>query len=151
VRSKVEVPIIAAGGMLDGPTMAAALALGAEGIQMGTRMVSSEESPVHENWKRAVVEAAETDTVFLNRHHRPGLRALRTGHSESLEKQEQVSLGELGRVLELYFGGDMEASIALSGQVVGRIDEVRPVVDILHDAVREFQAVSARLAGFAHD
>src|SRR5215510_7022598 len=85
VASRVKVPIIAAGGMVDGPTMAAAFALGAEGIQMGTRMVSSLESPVHENWKRAIVAAAETDTVFLNRTHGPGLRALRTKRSEELE------------------------------------------------------------------
>ncbi|MGI9623387.1 MAG: NAD(P)H-dependent flavin oxidoreductase, partial [Acidimicrobiales bacterium] len=66
VRSHVEVPIIAAGGICDGPTMAAAFALGAEGVQMGTRMVSASESPVHDNWKQAIVAAAETDTLFLN-------------------------------------------------------------------------------------
>ena len=69
IRSKVDVPIIAAGGFVDGPTMAAAFALGAEGIQMGTRMVSALESPVHQNWKQAIVDAQETDTVFLNRFH----------------------------------------------------------------------------------
>src|SRR3990170_14348 len=78
VRSRVDVPIIAAGGIIDGATMAAAFALGAEGVQMGTRMVSAAESPVHHNWKQAIVNAAETDTVFLNRFSRPGLRALRT-------------------------------------------------------------------------
>ena len=78
VCSKVDVPVIAAGGICDGRTMAAAFALGAEGVQMGTRMVSAAESPVHDNWKQAIVAAAETDTVFLNRFSRPGLRALRT-------------------------------------------------------------------------
>ena len=78
IRSKVDVPIIAAGGMVDGPTMAAAFALGAEGVQMGTRMVSALESPVHDNWKNAIVDAEETGTVFLNRFHSPALRALRT-------------------------------------------------------------------------
>ena len=63
VRSKVEVPIIAAGGFVDGASMAAAFALGAEGIQLGTRMVSAAESPVHQNWKDAIVGAKETDTV----------------------------------------------------------------------------------------
>ena len=58
--------------------MAAAFAMGAEGVQMGTRMLSSAESPVHQNWKQAVVEAKETDTVFLNQQSRPALRALRT-------------------------------------------------------------------------
>jgi enoyl-[acyl-carrier protein] reductase II len=64
VVSKVDVPVIAAGGFVDGPTMAAALALGAEGVQLGTRMVSSAESPIHDNWKQAVLDATETDTVF---------------------------------------------------------------------------------------
>src|SRR4030095_15445464 len=94
VASKVQVPIIAAGGMGDGPSMAAAFAAGAEGIQMGTRMVSSLESPVHENWKRAIVAAAETDTVFLNRRVGPGLRALRTKRSESLEYAEHNAMSE---------------------------------------------------------
>ena len=74
VASKVDVPIIAAGGITDGAGMAAAFALGAEGVQMGTRMVSAAESPVHENWKQAIIGAAETDTVFLNRFGRPFLR-----------------------------------------------------------------------------
>ncbi|MCX5738756.1 MAG: nitronate monooxygenase [Proteobacteria bacterium] len=63
VASKVRVPIIAAGGFVDGATMAAAFALGAEGIQMGTRMVSSLESPVHENWKHAVVGSRDPRTT----------------------------------------------------------------------------------------
>jgi enoyl-[acyl-carrier protein] reductase II len=66
IRSRVEVPIIAAGGMVDGLSMAGAFAMGAEGVQMGTRMLSCAESPVHENYKRAVLTAAETGTVFLN-------------------------------------------------------------------------------------
>ncbi len=138
VRSHVRVPIIAAGGMLDGVTMAAAFALGAEGIQMGTRMVSSLESPVHENWKKAVVEARETDTIFLNRRFGPGLRALRTERSEALEYAETNVMSEFGSAKDLYFGGDMNASIALTGQVAGRIDAVRPVADVIQETVAEF-------------
>jgi enoyl-[acyl-carrier protein] reductase II len=145
VCSRVDVPVIAAGGICDGRSMAAAFALGAEGVQMGTRMVSAAESPVHGNFKQAICDAAETDTVFLNRHHRPGLRALRTQRSERLERDEKVELSELGRVLELYFGGDMEASIALTGQVAGRIEGVRPVAEILRETVREFHEVVGRL------
>ncbi len=145
VASKVGVPIIAAGGITDGRSMAAAFALGAEGVQMGTRMVSAAESPVHQNWKDAIVNAAETDTVFLNRHGKPGLRALRTKLSEELERQEQVNLSIMGRALDLYFGGDMEASIALTGQVAGRIDSVRPVADIISETVAEFRKVTAEL------
>ncbi len=150
VCEHVQVPVIAAGGIVDGRSMAAAFALGAEGVQMGTRMVSSAESPVHQNFKQAIVDAAETDTVFLNRHHRPGLRALRTERSERLEREEQVDLGELGTVLKLYFGGDMEASIALSGQVVGRIDAVKPVREVLHETLREFFEVAGRLGELAN-
>lgn len=147
VRSKVDVPIIAAGGMVDGPTMAAAFSLGAEGIQMGTRMVSALESPVHRNWKDAIVEAAETDTVFLNRKFGPGLRALRTERSESLEYADSNVMGEFGSAMDLYFGGDMNASIALSGQVAGRIEEVKPVASILQETVSGFFQVIDELAG----
>lgn len=147
VRSKVDVPIIAAGGFLCGRTMAAAFALGAEAVQMGTRMVSAAESPVHENWKQAVVSARETDTVFLNRKHSPALRALRTEKTTRLEDQPDVNaMTEFGRALDLYFGGDMEASIALSGQVAGRIDSVRPVAEILAEVKQEFFATLDEMA-----
>jgi enoyl-[acyl-carrier protein] reductase II len=145
VASKVDVPIIAAGGICDGRSMAAAFALGADGVQLGTRMVSAAESPVHENWKNAIVAGAETDTVFLNRHSRPGLRALRTERTTLLEKQENVPLTEMSRALDLYFGGDMEASIALTGQVMGRIESVESVETIIHSMVTEFRAVRDRL------
>ena len=146
VRSKVDVPIVAAGGITDGASMAAAFALGAEGVQMGTRMVSAAESPVHDNWKQAIVEAEETGTVFLNRFSSPGLRALRTERTSRLEREEAVSMAEFATVADLYFGGDMEASIALSGQVAGRIEDVRPVADILADTVAGFHETIAGLA-----
>lgn len=139
VRSKVDVPIIAAGGFVDGMTMAAAFALGAEGVQMGTRMVSALESPVHNNWKQSIVDAAETDTVFLNRFHSPALRALRTERTSRLEKQTETNImPEFGVAKDLYYGGDMEAAIPLSGQVSGRIDSIKPVKDILHETRDEF-------------
>ena len=139
VRSKVDVPIIAAGGFVDGRTMAAAFALGAEGVQMGTRMVSAAESPVHENWKNAIVDAEETGTVFLNKFHSPALRALRTERTTRLEKNvEENAMTDFGSAPDLYFGGDMEAAIPLSGQVAGRIDEIKPVADILGETRDEF-------------
>ena len=147
VRSEVDVPIIAAGGFVDGASMAAAFALGAEGVQMGTRMVSALESPVHANWKDAIVGARETDTVFLNRHASPALRALRTDKTSRLEYDtERNAMQEFGTALELYFGGDMEASIALCGQVCGRIDAVRPVAEIIADVHEEFFHELGRLA-----
>ncbi len=146
IASRVDLPIIAAGGICDGRSMAAAFALGATGVQMGTRMVSAAESPVHDNWKHAIVAAAETDTVVLNRFSRPTLRALRTDRTNRLERQEEMEPGAFGAVLDLYFGGDLEAAIPLTGQVAGRIDAVMSVADIIDDTVREFRAVAAGLA-----
>ena len=147
VVSKVDVPVIAAGGFLDGATMAAALALGAEGIQLGTRMVSAAESPIHDNWKQAVLDATETDTVFLNQHTSPALRALRTDRTNALEfDTETNAMGLFANAMDLYFGGDMEAAVALSGQVAGRIDEVRPVADIISECAIDCLRVLADLA-----
>lgn len=146
VRSQVSVPIIAAGGFVDGSSMAAAFALGAEGIQMGTRMVSALESPVHQNWKTAIVTAKETDTVFLNRHQSPALRALRTQKTTKLEfDTEKNAMGDFGRAIDLYFGGDMEAAIALTGLVCGRIDSVRPVAEIIAEVRADFFRIIGEL------
>jgi enoyl-[acyl-carrier protein] reductase II len=146
VRSRVDVPIIAAGGFVDGASMAAAFALGAEGVQLGTRMVSALESPVHDNWKNAIVAASETDTVFLNRNHSPALRALRTEKTTRLEGEPDTNaMSEFGTALDLYFGGDMEASIALTGQVCGRIDSVRPVAEVIAEIRDEFFATVGAL------
>jgi len=145
IREHVSVPIIAAGGINDGVTMAAAFALGAEGVQMGTQMVSSFESPIHENWKDAILIAQETDTLFLNQRHSPALRALRTGRSERLLDSPENVFGEFGNPKDLYFGGDMEAAIALSGQVAGRINKIRTVQEIISETVKEFTETIDRL------
>jgi len=148
VCSKLKVPVIAAGGVTDGRTMAAAFALGAEGVQMGTRMVSSAESPVHENWKQAILAARETDTVFLNRHGPgPALRALRTQKTTRYELEPPPNIrDEFQNTRALYFGGDMEASIALAGQVAGRIEAVKPVAEIIAETMAEFHATIDALA-----
>ena len=148
VCSAFDVPIIAAGGICDGASMAAAFPLGAEGVQMGTRMVSAAESPAHDNYKQLIVDSAETSTVFLNRWHKPGFRVLATPKSEAQERvDEQVVLGSLDGILRLYFEGDLDAAFAFGGQVAGRIADVRPVAEILHETVDEFRAV---LAGLQH-
>jgi enoyl-[acyl-carrier protein] reductase II len=147
VCSKVDVPVVAAGGICDGRSMAAAFALGAEGVQMGTRMVSAAESPVHDNYKSLVVDAAETSTVFLNRWHKPSFRVLATPRSEAFERSdEQVVLGSLDGILSLYFEGDLDAAFAFGGQVAGRIDGVETVEDIIRSTIDEFHAVVAGLA-----
>ena len=121
--------------------------MGAEGVQMGTRMLSSAESPVHGNWKQAMLAAKETDTVFLNQQSRPALRALRTRVTEELLPKGAFNAMEyFARVQELYFGGDMEASIPLSGQVVGRIDEIKSADQIVQETMTDFYEAMQGLA-----
>ena len=139
VRAKVDVPIIAAGGICDGVSMAAAFALGAEGVQMGTRMVSALESPVHDNWKNAVVAAAETDTLFLRNEKGPALRVLRT------QRTERLFAGDGNAMQGLAGGIQLEAGLAMCGQVAGRIDSVRPVAEIIADTIREYAETVEKL------
>lgn len=149
VRSKFDVPLIAAGGICDGSTMAAAFALGAEGVQMGTRMVSALESPVHKNWKQAIVDAPDTGTVMI-KPNGPGaaLRALRTETSEALERGEGNAMAKLGGgVKQVYFEGKLEEGLALTGQVAGRIEQVEPVATIIDRTMQEFEDTLKKLSG----
>jgi enoyl-[acyl-carrier protein] reductase II len=147
VCSQVDVPVIAAGGICDGRSMAAAFALGAEGVQMGTRMVSAAESPVHDNYKQLIVGSAETSTVMLNRFHKPGFRVLATPYSEAREQTtDQIPMAPLDGLLSLYFGGDLDAAFAFGGQVAGRIDGVRPVKEIIERTIEEFHDTVRALA-----
>ena len=147
VASQVDVPIIAAGGFLDGRTMAAAFALGAEGVQMGTRMVATIESPIHDNWKLAIVAAPETGTVLLNRHAAPAVRVLRTELSEAYEfDTTRNAMEAMTRHRDLYFEGDLGAGLPFAGQVAGRIDAIRPVADVIAECARDCLAVLADLA-----
>lgn len=151
VAEAVDVPVVAAGGIADGATMAAAFALGAEGVLMGTRVLSAAESPVHQNWKDAIVNAEATDTVFLNRSGPgPALRALKTERTKRIQKEGVENIfGEFAGTQDVYFGGDLEAGIALTGQVAGRIKAVRPIADILESTMDEFRQTAARLGRFA--
>ncbi|MEL7452507.1 MAG: nitronate monooxygenase [Pseudomonadota bacterium] len=151
VCEAVDVPVVAAGGIVDGRSMAAAFALGAEGVLMGTRVLSSAESPVHENWKTAIIEADATDTVFLNRSGPgPALRAFKTDRTRRLQKDGSDNIfGEFAGTQDVYFRGDLEAGIALTGQVAGRIHAVRPIADILNETLEDFQKAAARMGTFA--
>jgi len=141
IREAVELPLIAAGGICDGRGMAAAFALGAEGVQMGTRFVAAAESPVHANYKQAIVDAADTGTVMLNRSGSPCVRALKTGRSLGFYAAGSMDRSVLKSVQELYFGGDMEASVGLAGQTAGLIHAVLPVAEIIRGTVDGFQAI----------
>jgi enoyl-[acyl-carrier protein] reductase II len=148
VCAAVDVPVIAAGGIVDGASMAAAFALGAEGVQMGTRMVSAAESPVHDAYKNLIVDADATDTVMLSAHHSPAYRVMRTPFSEGLEQEPSVVLGStvgIDGLLDLYFKGNLDAAFAFGGQVAGRIGEVLPVADIIHGTIAGFYESIAAL------
>jgi enoyl-[acyl-carrier protein] reductase II len=94
---------------------------------------------VHHGWKDAIVAAAETDTVFLRTEGGPALRALRTERTERYAAGEGNAMQGLGEgVSAVYFEGKLEQGVALTGQVAGRIEAVRPVAEIIADTVREF-------------
>lgn len=148
VAAKLDVPIVAAGGIADGRSMAAAFALGAEGVQMGTRMLASAESGVHQNMKQAVVTAAETDTMLINQHNRRPVRVLRTETTERFElATEGDPMALLGDIMALYAEGDLNASLPQLGAVAGRIEEVLPAAEIIRRTVEEFAEVLDSLAG----
>lgn len=149
VRQAVDVPLVAAGGICDGRGMAAAFALGAEGIQMGTRFVSSAESPVHHNYKQAILDAPETGTLMLNKSGTPCLRALKTQRSQGIYQAGAMPKDTFGRILDLYFGGDMEASIGLAGQTAGLIDDIKPVDEIIRGTIEGFHTICKRMGGLA--
>jgi len=141
IRKHTDLPIVAAGGIVDGVGMAAAFAAGAEGIQMGTRFVSSEESPVHENFKGAIVNGSEQGTYILNKKSKPCIRALKTDLTDKIYEEGQMDMSALGGIKDLYFGGDMNAAPALAGQSIGLINKVMPVEEIIKQTMQEFNTV----------
>ena len=149
IRRATPVPLIAAGGIVDGRGMASAFAVGAEAVQMGTRFVSAAESPVHANYKAAIVAAGVTGTVVLNKKSSPCIRALKTNRTAAIAEAGLMPADTFSRILDLYFGGDMEAAVGLAGQSAGLIDTVRPVAEIIADTVAEFFAETARLGAMA--
>jgi enoyl-[acyl-carrier protein] reductase II len=147
LAARLDVPMIAAGGIADGASMAAAFALGAEGVQMGTRMLASVESNVHAGLKQAVLDASETDTVLVNRQNGRPLRVLRTETTAALEfATEGDPMRELlPNVILTYTQGIVENSLPSIGQVAGRIDSLLPVAEIMRGTVEEFAATIAQL------
>ena len=149
IRARVDVPLVAAGGICDGRGMAAAFALGAEGIQMGTRFVSCSESPVHANYKNAIVGASETGTWVLNKKASPCIRALKSQRTQAIFEQGLMSADAFEGIRKVYFDGDMEAAPALAGQTVGLIQEVLTAQQIIEQTLAEFFAISERLGALS--
>ncbi|MEX0838337.1 MAG: nitronate monooxygenase [Parvibaculum sp.] len=145
IRAKSDIPMIAAGGICDGKGMAAAFALGAEGVQMGTRFVSCAESPVHVNYKQAIVDAKETGTYVLNKKSTPCIRALKTERTAAIHEEGLMPPDTFTRILDLYFGGDMEAAVGLAGETAGLITAIKSAKDIIEETVAEFFAIAGRM------
>jgi len=149
IRERVDVPLIAAGGIIDGRGMAAAFALGAEGIQMGTRFVASAESPVHAHYKDAIIAAEATGTWVLNKKSTPCIRALKTDFTQTIHDAGLMPADTFKGIQQVYFGGDMNAAPALAGQSAGLIHGVKTVQQIIDETVAEFHAITARLGAMA--
>jgi len=141
IKQNLNLPIIAAGGIVDGAGMAAVFAAGAEGIQMGTRFVSSAESPVHNNFKNKIIDSGIDGTLVLNKSSKPVIRALKSNLTLDIDQKGEMDMSAMMNIKKLYFDGDMEAAPALSGQSIGLIDEIKPVKQIIDEIINEFNDV----------
>ena len=140
VVDAVSVPVIAAGGIADGRQLAAALALGACGVQVGTCLLASEECPIHPNYKAALLKAGDSDTIVTGRTVGAPVRVLKNRMSREYVRQEKAGADKmelekytLGSLRRAVFEGDTVSGSLMAGQVAGMLHEVRPVADILAD------------------
>ena len=140
VIDAVSVPVVAAGGIADGRQAAAAFALGACGIQVGTCLLASEECPIHENYKAALLNAKDSDTIVTGRIGGSPVRVLKNRMSREYVRQEKAGADKmelekytLGSLRRAVFEGDTSTGSLMAGQVAGMLHEVRPVADILDD------------------
>ena len=145
IKKQIDIPLIAAGGIVDGIGMASAIAAGADGIQMGTRFVSSLESPVHNNFKNSILDSPIDGTWVLNKQSKPVIRALKTDLTNKINEDGIMDMSALMNIKNLYFDGDMNAAPALSGQSVGLITEIKPVKKIIEDTINEYNHVCSNL------
>jgi enoyl-[acyl-carrier protein] reductase II len=146
VRERCDLPIVAAGGIVDGRGMAAAFALGAEGVAMGTRFVASAESPVHDAYKAAIVAAASNGTLPVPQPPRAVIRVLRSPLSELVHAGEATRSATRNTIEALYIDGDTETTMGTAGESAGLIHAVKPVADIVNDTVAGFWWELDRLA-----
>ena len=148
VIDAVDVPVIAAGGIADGRQVAAAFALGACGIQVGTCLLASVECPIHDNYKQAILKAKDSDTTVTGRSIGGPVRVLKNRMAReylalekrgaTLEELEKVTLGGLRRAV---FDGDMDHGSVMSGQVAGMLHEIRPLRQIFEELYNGGKAV----------
>ena len=148
VIDAVDVPVVAAGGIASGRQMAAALALGACGVQVGTCLLASGECPIHDNYKQAVLKAKDSDTVVTGRSVGGPVRCLKNRMTReylalekrgaTLEELETVTLGGLRRAV---FDGDMDTGSVMAGQVAGMLREIRPLRQVVEERYQGGKAV----------
>ncbi|WP_434310013.1 enoyl-[acyl-carrier-protein] reductase FabK [Hominifimenecus sp. rT4P-3] len=144
VVDAVEIPVIGAGGVGDGRGMAAMFLLGAEGVQIGTRFVVSDEAVVHENYKNRIVDAKDIDSVVTGRSHGHPVRTLRNQNTREyleLEKEgapfeelEKLTLGSLRRAVQ---EGDVKNGSVMAGQIAGLIRKRQSCAEIIQELVSE--------------
>jgi len=152
VRKSVSLPLIAAGGIATGRAMLAAFALGAEGVQVGTRFIASEESSAHPEFKKRIVEAGDGDT-FLSLKKVVPVRLLRNKFLETVQQMEDhgATAEELaqflgrGRAKKGMFEGDLEEGELETGQVVALIDRLMPAATIVEEILQEFMEAQQEL------
>ena len=152
VVDSVEIPVIAAGGIADGRQFAAAMCLGAIGIQIGTCLLVSEECPVHENYKLELIKARDNSTTVTGRSLQAPVRIIKNAmareylklesQAASREELEQITLGGIRRAV---VDGDMKTGSVMAGQVCGQLKEIRPVADILRDMYEDAKKVVINL------
>jgi nitronate monooxygenase len=156
---QLDIPIVASGGFGDGRGLVAALALGAEAINMGTRFMATVEAPIHDNVKQALVGADERNTTLINRPLRNTSRIFSNGIAGKVIETEKARGKELtiadlapfiagGKGRLVFEQGDLEAGIFSTGQVVGLIKDVPTCAELVRRIVDEAEAIIAeRLAG----
>ena len=142
VAQETGLPVVAAGGICDGKGLAAALALGAEGVQMGTRFLATHEATVHEHYKRAVLDAIDTDTIMTGRTTGLQFRVRKNPLAEKVLKmekegspREEIDTFTIGSLKKAAVGGDVSCGSLMMGQVAGMIREIRPVGEMLDQMV----------------
>jgi len=152
VVDAVSIPVIAAGGIADARGMAAAFALGAEGVQMGTRFVCAAECVVHENYKKAIIEAGDRDTVVTGRITGHPVRCLRnrlTKQMLAMEaegcKPEDIEKLGVGRLRRAVVEGDVDEGSVMAGQSSGLVREIQPAAEIIKELIGNFPKVIQRL------
>ncbi len=156
---ELKIPFVASGGMADGRSLVAALSLGAEGMNMGTRFIATKEAPVHEHVKQAIVAASELDTRLVMRPLRNTERVLKNAAVDRLLEKERALgskirfddiVAEVGGVYpRIMINGEMDAGAWSCGMVAGLIHDIPTVEELIQRTMREAESIIARrLAGF---